>query len=71
MREIWLPINQVQPGQIWKDNDKRTQRTLLILTVSDGYAYVECKETSRRTKIRLNRFNPNRQTGYTLVKDND
>lgn len=61
-----LPV--VKVGQIWKDNDKRVGvRTLRVIDIVEGRAIVLSR--GRTTRIKLDRFNPNRQTGYTLVVD--
>jgi len=62
------PFN-VKIGQLWSDNDKRTNRTLRIDKVEDGYAYAHCLETKKNSRIRLDRFNENRTTGYTLIEN--
>lgn len=64
-------LYDVQVGQVWKDNDPRRNRTLIVREVGTEYAYCFCKEKGRTTRIRLDRFNENRQTGYTKVSDNE
>lgn len=60
----------VKPGQVWKDNDKRTPRTLDILRqLNDLYVEVRCRESGKVTRITIRRFNPKSSTGYTLIQD--
>lgn len=58
----------VKVGQVWRDNDHRVNRTVEVLSIHDGMAVVKAS-TGRVTRIRLDRFNPDRQTGYTPVKE--
>jgi hypothetical protein len=62
----------VRPGQIWADNDKRSNgRELRIERVDDQYAYAVSPGRGGRfqqTRIRLDRFRPT-STGYRLVQD--
>lgn len=71
---------QVEPGQVWADMDPRSRgRLVQVMDVSETHATVEvvragpgligrCRgqRTQRRTRIRLDRFRPNR-TGYRLA----
>lgn len=69
----------VRPGQIWSDNDPRANgRRLYVESVVFGpYPYARClsyygtrvKGQERPTRISLNRFNQNRRSGYTLVRE--
>jgi hypothetical protein len=70
-------MTSVQPGQVWKDNDKRmTSRHVFVLKVEDGYAIcTKCNSegltpdrTKYLTQIRLDRFRPT-STGYVLVRE--
>ena len=63
------PFN-VQVDQIWRDNDPRQHsRRLKIVHVSlkDGKAHCLVGKSGKLTKIRLDRFNAERQTGYTQI----
>lgn len=60
----------VQPGQTWIDNDKRSKgRRIRIVSVDARYAYGctirEDDTVIRETRIALERFKPN-STGYRL-----
>lgn len=66
---------EVRAGQVWADNDSRTnQRTIRILDVSDTYAEAltltdyRGRASTKITRIRLDRFRPN-STGYRLVSE--
>ena len=57
----------VKPGQIWKDNDDRSgKRTLRVVDVTKTHALVDCKETGRKTEVRLDRMKPGVR-GYTRI----
>jgi hypothetical protein len=68
----------VRPGQIWADNDKRSEgRHIRVLEVDDTHAtvvqvdirgMVDSRTRQRQTRIRLDRFRPT-STGYRLVQD--
>lgn len=71
----------VQPGQIWADNDPRSEgRQVRIVAVDGTHATVElvtgrgvghdAAKPGRRTRIRLDRFRPT-STGYRLVTHAD
>ena len=70
---------EVKVGQIWADNDPRSRgRTIKVISIAGEKAVVECVSVARnvglhnvgrKTVVSLKRFNPNRQTGYTLVQD--
>ncbi|GAA3750285.1 DUF6354 family protein [Micromonospora maritima] len=77
MAEKNLPA--VRVGQIWADNDKRSEGRLVKVTAVDStHADVIAVDAhgepspsilrARRTRIRLNRFRPT-STGYRLVRD--
>jgi hypothetical protein len=60
---------EVKIGQIWKDNDKRTNdRQLEIIGFAEDKAVVCNIKTKKTTKVSLTRFKPN-ATGYLLIKD--
>ncbi|WP_433893054.1 hypothetical protein [Streptomyces sp. CA-111067] len=66
-----------EPGQIWADNDRRSNgRYLRVLSIEDGSALVKqvtaAGESTLKapTRIRLNRFRPT-STGYRLVRHAD
>lgn len=69
----------VRIGQIWADNDKRSEgRHLLVVgqTLKGTRFYAICQTcladgqviSQRVTSIKMNRFKPT-STGYRLVKD--
>lgn len=69
----------VRPGQIWRDNDRRSVgRTVRVLSVDATHANVELvtprdgghrgARPGRQSRIRLDRFRPT-ATGYRLVQD--
>ncbi|MGI5274718.1 DUF6354 family protein [Nonomuraea sp. CA-218870] len=70
----------VRPGQVWMDNDKRSEgRRVRVIEVDDTHATVvgvdirglpdsRNRVAARRTRIRLDRFRPT-STGYRLVAD--
>lgn len=66
----------VKAGQVWADNDKRSEgRKVRILSVGETHAVVEqyvprgsSAKPGRQTQIRLDRFRPT-STGYRLVQD--
>lgn len=67
------PFN-VKPKQVWRENDRRSRlRTVRVISIDDTHATVEtltparagAEVSSRRTRIRLNRFNE-KKTGYSL-----
>src|SRR5579884_3420105 len=57
----------VRPKQIWINN--MAPRKIVIVTVAPPYAFAKNVETGRRSRIRLDQFNPNAQKGFTLVED--
>ncbi len=74
----------ILPGQVWLDNDPRENGTRRIVVVEihrdmhrntggrSDYAEVVAKRAGkkdRRSFVRLDRFNPNRRDGYTLIQD--
>lgn len=74
-----MPAQEVKIGQVWADNDERSKpRKIKVIDLTETHAIVETVEFSRyaqmgggrkHSRIRLDRFNPNRMTGYTLVED--
>lgn len=76
-------LPEVKPGQVWADNDPRSQpRKIQVLRVEGRFAYVRTHTFSahaaaypgagrKETRIQLVRFNPNRMTGYTLIGEED
>lgn len=63
----------VRIGQVWADNDWRSQgRTVIVLDIEDDAAICAVvwpgRRPRRRTKISLRRFRAN-STGYKLVSD--
>lgn len=57
----------VEPGQIWRDRDKRTfGRLVKILAVEHGIATVQSPSGGTRTKISVTRMRPI-STGFDLV----
>ncbi len=64
----------VKVGQIWKDNDKRSNRWIEILSIdiAEGKVYVYGFEAARHSWVSLSRFDINNKSkarGYSLVKD--
>ncbi|WP_438491793.1 hypothetical protein [Streptomyces asiaticus] len=65
---------EVQVGQVWADNDKRSEgRTVRVNEVDDRYAYCTVLtpatpggRTGQRTRIALARMRPT-PTGYRLL----
>lgn len=73
----------VEAGQVWRDNDPReTYRTIEVLRLCEDEACVRGRSrrggelnrhahvlSSKNTRsvVRLDRFNPNRRDGYSLV----
>lgn len=58
----------VEPGQIWRDRDKRTfGRLVKILAVEHGIATVQSPSGGTRTKISVTRMRPI-STGFDLVR---
>jgi hypothetical protein len=56
----------VRPGQVWVDQDKRSDgRQITVLSVGDTHAVVK---NVAKTRVLLTRFRPN-STGYRLLKD--
>lgn len=71
-------LPEVKPDQLWIDNDARNRATryLRVHSVDSRYAYGaswydEPGALSRSFRIALNRFNPNRQTGYRLAENQE
>lgn len=62
----------VRPGQVWADNDKRSNgRQVRVIHVTETHAVVgpvNPKARGRATRIRLDRFVPS-STGYRLVSE--
>lgn len=56
----------VKVGQVWEDNDSRSNRTVTVLRIVGDYAHV-IASTGRRSTIRLDRFKRT-STGYFLVQ---
>ena len=56
----------VLPGQIWKDNDPRINRTIVVIIVEDDYATCMNQASGKLTKIRLDRFKSDTR-GYSLI----
>jgi len=73
-------MTEVRVGQVWADNDKRSEGRHVKVVFLDGtHAWVvRCSPTGRvftnargnaaKTRIRLDRFKPT-STGYRLVED--
>lgn len=56
----------VRAGQIWVDQDKRSDgRQVTVLSVGDTHAVVQ---NVAKTRVKLTRFRPT-STGYRLLKD--
>ena len=58
----------VKVGQVWRDNDKRANRTCEVREIDGNYATVYCRESKKFTDVRLDRFRPT-ATGYRLIED--
>lgn len=59
----------VKVGQIWADNDPRSDgREVIVDEIRDGYALCHTGTLGKKTKIKLGRFKPTR-SGYKLVRD--
>ncbi|WP_432034648.1 hypothetical protein [Streptomyces antibioticus] len=66
----------VRVGQVWADNDKRSEgRTVRIDEIDARYAYctvlttaMPSSRTGQRTRIGLERMRPT-STGYRLLED--
>lgn len=61
----------VKVGQVWKDNDKRMNRTLKVTSIDRTHAYLQrvgARYAGWDARIRLDRFRPT-STGFVLVKD--
>lgn len=63
----------VKKGQYWRDNDSRItkgeapKRTVRVLEVSDTHARVNCIQTGRESRVRLDRF----VKAFTLTTSED
>lgn len=69
-------IPEVRKLQEWVNNFAPRHIIVESVTRSEpgmpdglGYAIVRNKDTGRKSRIRLDQFNPNRQKGFTLVKE--
>ncbi len=64
-------MTEVKPGQVWADNDRRSQGrpNIVVIAVDKTHATVQAPGGSgRKSRIRLNRFRPT-STGYRLIED--
>jgi hypothetical protein len=60
------PYRQPRRGDIWKENDPRFDRYVVILDVDWLTCGLFCKETNRKSRSRKDRFN-GRNKGYSFV----
>lgn len=62
---------QVEPGQMWKDNDQRTRGSgeFTVIGTTDTHALVRRHKTDRTSRISVERMlkGTNTQRGYTYL----
>lgn len=69
----------IEPGQIWHENDKRMDRNVLVLSLSNGSAEIvtvtkiggrwERAPRARNSWAQVHRFGKGTHGGYTFVED--
>lgn len=58
---------EVKVGQVWRDLDKRMQRTVTVERVANGFAYV-LSSSGSRSRISLMRMHKH-ATGFSLIEE--